>query len=176
MKNYFYIILLVLASVACNNKKNIAEPERVYSTKLDGKYFLLEIHATQPVDINFDGQYSTDMRQEVEEFNQTEKYLLEFSTYPSNFIPTQNIDQWMPNSTVITNSSNGEFIRVDYGLRNLLAGYFFDEPTQRIDVINSYNIREARLIAEDTIEIKSELSFYTSNGWENLYLTATYKK
>ena len=177
MKNYFFIALIsIMFLQACKkNDGQIPKPLESYSTKLDGKYKLLNIFTTVPVDLNRDGIFSTDLTIEVPFIKDTNKFYLQFSTTQYS-IPYQIIDQWVPLANVFIDTK-GNYLKTEYGFINLNSRYSYDESKNLIKIIPlSLGIISAELMEDNKIKITSEKTFYTTKGWEMLTLVATYKR
>ena len=179
MKKYGYYLFLFLLIIQACKSDDVVE-EMAISTALDGKYYLESMFTTtKSVDLNRDGQSSLDLSTEIKELENVNTYFLELSTVDqSDNLPLlQTINQRVPFANVFLDDQ-GNFEEVQYGFKGLLSKYSFNENTNEIEIIPivSEEIVSAELLESGRIKVVSQVTFYTTEGWELLELESIYRK
>ncbi|HNR73323.1 MAG: hypothetical protein UZ12_BCD005002555 [Bacteroidetes bacterium OLB12] len=172
-------IFLSIFVIACNDEN--LKIRETYSFELDGKYELLETASVEPVDLNFDGLFSNNILLEANQIENKERFYLELESIRYDWEPVfydQRMFLWSPLPNVIT-SSEGVYLRTEYGYTALLAKYQFDPMKNKVDVLGNLgggSVDAVLRTSPDTLKINYRQFFFTSNGWEELSLVSLYKR
>lgn len=181
LKTYrIYFLAFIAGLSACTaDEVTINQPP---STELDGKYNWQSTVISKPVDLDLDGNSSTNFIAETHLREDTmHVYFLWLETIEHSIEDRKFYDQriflWSPLSNLV--SIEGKDLFTAYGLTNLLAKYKFSQQTKTIDIIGNLGsgyVDSVRLINNTILEVKYRQYFYTSNGWEELSLTSAYMR
>lgn len=178
-RKFFSLFCLSILSLACEDsdiKKKV-----IYSFELDGKYELIETRSAKPVDLNLDDTFSHDILLESNQIENKARFYVELESIKYDWEPTfydQRVFLWSPLANVFT-STDGAYLRTEYGYTALLAKYHFDEEKNLVAVLGNLgggSVDSIVRIGNDTLKISYRQFFYTSNGWEELLLISNYGK
>ncbi|MBX2900538.1 MAG: hypothetical protein KF775_12860 [Cyclobacteriaceae bacterium] len=181
MRYFKFKILILIGYFSVVSCKNEEQVEPTYSFELDGKYRLISTTTVHPVDLNFDGYFSTDLIQETNQAENKERFFLYLESIGYNWTPTyydQRIFLWSPLANAILNQ-DGVYLRTGYGITNLLAKYRYNPQNNRVDVLGNLGggiVDSVYRTEPDILQIHYRQYFYTTNGWEELSLISNYKK
>jgi hypothetical protein len=178
-RNIVLLLFLSILGLACNDEELLKDI--TYSFELDGKYKLVETKSVNPIDLNFDNLFSTDILVEANEVDNKSRYYLQLESIRYDWDPVfydQRMFLWSPLANVFT-SSDGAYLRTGYGFTALFAKYRFDPIKNKVEITGNLGggiVDTVERIDADTLKISYRQFFYTTNGWEELNLVSIYKR
>ncbi len=183
----FNLLVLTVISFSCNDPEPEFPVEQVFiknpSFKLDGKYDVTKFEATKPVDLDMDGIFSSDILNEANKWKDSNEYFVHFFTERDDHDTTLYVPKLFVYAPLvsITVDEKANYLSTRYGLAGLLARFYYTEKDNRIALkggdSNRYGrILDAKVVNEGLIVIQLAQYYYTSSGWEELRINATYKK
>jgi hypothetical protein len=185
MKN---LLTLVLASgILASCQKQAPEPSEdtaALHTRFHGKYQLLSAVADVPVDLNRDGQASTNLVEEIPDVKSSDVILL----IPENRDVKMFEQFWpQPNVTHNWNYSSPDSLMVQGYAIQIVPRYFaFNKSVTNLVVESSptsaandgrFPVPEVAVIEKgDQLRITVQRSLFTHKGWQLVRITTTYKR
>ncbi len=179
------ILLVVFIFFSCKQEEITPNEDYVFanvSRKLDGIHDLVDMTSETAVDLDRDGNSSRDILSEANEWKNSRRYFLEFETVDidgnSNLF-YQKMFLWVPFTHVIADLQ-GNYLYTGYSYTNLAARSRFHERENRIEIKNGSlgqgEVLSALVKNDESISVRFIQRYYTTKGWENLMINATYKK
>lgn len=178
--NSYWVFCFLFFLFACGNE---VELENIHSTTLEGKYDLIRMESENPVDLDRDGNFSLDIMTEIAKSTKIpHTYFLEISEIIYLQEPQHRdhhqINLWAPHSNVFSDDQ-GNYLYTAYGLGNVISQYHYSEKANLITLKNNGGegvMLSAKSMSNRVIRIQYIQSYYTTNGWERLTITSTYKR
>ena len=174
---------IVLTFWGCSEEP--ATPLPPFDRSLDGKYRLLSMNFTEPVDLDQDGIKSTDVLSEAHLQSKKDTYVGLFETRLRSEMATgddyQMFNQRLPLTKVITETQTGEFLEVSYGYTGALYKCFYrigDENIAMEDdfIIAGYAVGFTVLLSsKNRLKAVHKQHFYV-NEWMFLEIESEYEK
>jgi len=197
MKNIFCLLLLLLSATACRKETAPHEDTETLYWRFHGKYKAVRSTSSEPVDVNFDGQASADLLEELPDLSRANVEILvnryrrqgpggkslSYFTF-SQFWPEQSLSAkggYDANPT-----SYDPEVSVSYLLQGVIWGFDFDPLITRIHLRpeESSASDPARwpppesitLEANNEIRVATRKRLYTREGWKTVEIVTLYRR
>lgn len=182
------ILLTVAPFYGCDNgeevipivvdEKLLANPSR----ELDGKYDVISLISEIPVDLDRNGNFSTDILQETKLQSDSLKYFLQLSTIRlngDNELFYQKVYMWVPQTGIFVDDK-GTYIATGYGVSGIFGYYRYYSDNGVIKIVGETvcpagMILNAKLVNGNLL-LNFKQFYYTSKGWEEINIVGTYTK
>ncbi|GAB3508522.1 hypothetical protein GCM10027341_44430 [Spirosoma knui] len=198
MKNV--IIALISLGLAGCYPKEFAPNENAEALheKFHGKYKAIRSVSSEPLDVNLDGQASTDMLVEIPDLTLNYSNYLELRIYSPNKYSSKSaflFTQWWPEQHIWMSTTNkvwdGEPIDYDperivnYNMQGVVRYFSFSPDLKRIDVAPNTKEDLFRWVypesvtvdpGSNTIQVVNKRRLYTRTGVKDVIITTTYAR
>ena len=179
---FFFLLFVTALPLACKQDSLPANKNvKTLHALFHGKYELLMVRASAPVDANLDGISSYDLSNELPDMQNAK---LEIRIINSGFFWSQFWPQPFFSQGIIPSAYDPSF-KPNFAMQSALRYIEFNEDLTQIfqlpDHISIDTFRFPRadsilIEIEEQIEVRWHQSFYTPAGWQNVEVVALYKR
>lgn len=178
-KKLFFSLLCSLILLSCNNNKVIETHD--FAEEVIGDYEFVSATLTDPFDLNFDGEFNTDLTKEITcNFGPYEySFDSNLKVYWLNEQVKENNLLIVPLKTFYTYYDHGHQEQMYpgcYDMRTIMRSWYIHEDERRIEMVRHDDDLKINYTSEDCMWGYQIIGYCESAEYENGYLTITWSK